>query len=142
MPQPHPSGLAFEEVHVKSVRLAVPRDHPASGPVRLADLAGEPWAAGHPGSSHRRLVTHVCGAYGGFQPDIHHQATDLLILLALVSSGQALTLLPDLARPEQEPAARIHDLAGVSLRRRVFTAVRPDSLQRPALTSIRDAGRG
>lgn len=144
VPQPRPHGVVLDEVHVESVRLAIPRDHPLASrgePIPLSSLASERWAAGHPGSSHRRLVTHVCDAYGGFVPDIHHQATDLLILLALVGSGQAVTLLPELARPEREPAASVCGLAEVPLCRRVYTAIRADSVGRPALAALGNALR-
>lgn len=142
VPSLRPRDLVFDELHVESVRVAVPRHHAAASeqaPVRLADLAGAAWAAGHPGSSHRRLVTHVCNVYGGFAPDIRHQATDLLILRALVCSGQALTLLPELAWPDREPDACLRDITEVPVRRRIYTATRPDSKVRPALTALHEA---
>lgn len=142
VPHTRPPGVVYAELHVESVRLALPRDHHRAanaGAARLADLADEPWAAGHPGSSHRRLVNHMCDAYGGFIPDVRHQATDLLILLALVGAGQAVTLLPELARPDREPQVCVLDIAEVAIRRRVYTASRPDSLDRPALTAVHDA---
>jgi DNA-binding transcriptional LysR family regulator len=141
VPHTRPPGVVFEELHVESVRLAVPRDHhrTAVDALALADLADEPWAAGHPGSSHRRLVTHLCDAFGGFAPDVRHQATDLLVLLALVGAGQAVTLLPELARPDRERAVRVLDIAEAPVRRRIYTATRPDSFDRPALTAVHDA---
>lgn len=143
-PHARPSGMVVDELHLEYVRLAVPRDHAAASAhvaVRLSDLAAEPWAAGPPGSGHGRLITHVCRAYGGFTPDIRHRATDLLILLALVSSEQAITLLPDLARPDREPTVRVRDIADIPVRRRILTVMRPDSRGRPSLIAVRDALR-
>ncbi|WP_346104974.1 LysR family transcriptional regulator [Nonomuraea maheshkhaliensis] len=128
-------GLSFEDLYAERVRLVVPRGHPAR---ELADVAGATWAGGHRGTSHERLVRDVCMAKGGFQPDLRHRATDLLVLLALVGAGQAVTLLPDLARPERESSVEVHDI-GVG--RRIFTVVRDDGLSRPALVATRAALR-
>ena len=44
------------------------------------------------------LTIRACRALGGFEPDVRHRSNDLLMLLALVANGQAVTLLPDLVR--------------------------------------------
>lgn len=89
----------------------------------------------------------VCDEYGarprarprGFAaPDFRHRATDLLVLLALVARGGAVTLLPELSRPSREPAVAVLD-AGIA--RRVLTVVRDDALARPALAAVRSALR-
>jgi DNA-binding transcriptional LysR family regulator len=78
----------------------------------------------------------ACTTAGGFVPDIRHRTTDLLVLLALVATGRAVTLLPELARPERESSVTVRD-TGIS--RRVLTVVRDDGLARPALTAVRTA---
>lgn len=128
-------GLTFEDLYAERVRLVVPRGHPAR---ELADVAGATWAGGHRGTSHERLVREVCLAKGGFQPDLRHRATDLLVLLALVGAGQAVTLLPDLAGPERESSV---DVLDIGVGRRIFTVVRDDGLSRPALVATRAALR-
>ncbi|MEO3797378.1 LysR family transcriptional regulator [Nonomuraea sp. B10E15] len=128
-------GLTVEDLYAESVRLVLPRGHPAR---QLADVAGAQWAGGHRGTSHERLIQDVCAAKGGFHADIKHRATDLLVLLALVGAGQAVTLLPDLARPEREGSVETLDI-GVG--RRIFTVVRDDGLARPALAAVRAALR-
>jgi len=130
-----PRGLVFEEVFAERVRLVLPRDHPAT---HLRDLTGAAWAGGHPGTSHERLVVQACTTLGGFTPDIRHRATDLLVLLALVSTGGAVTLLPDLSRPSREPTVAVRD---TGITRRVIVAVREDGLARPALAAVRSALR-
>lgn len=130
-PRTRPRGLTFEELHRERVRLVLPHGHPAT---ELHELSDARWAGGHPGTSHEHLVVQACTTTGGFAPDIRYRATDLLVLLALVATGQAVTLLPDLARPEREPGVVVRDI-GVG--RRVFTVVRDDGLARPALTAVR-----
>ncbi|KAB2350905.1 LysR family transcriptional regulator [Actinomadura rudentiformis] len=138
VPRRRPAGFAFEELHVERVKLVVPRDHRVAGgtPVRIRDLESEVWAGGAPTESHGRLIIEVCRKHGGFTPDRRHQTCDVLALLALVSAGQAVTLLPELARPERDPAVAVLPIAGQPVVRRIFTAVREESLARPALAAV------
>lgn len=129
-PRPRLGGLTCDDLYVERIHLVLPRNHPAK---RLRDLADACWAGGHPATSHERLVLQACAAHGGFQPDIRHRATDLLVLLALVTAGQAVTLLPNLAHPRRDHAVDVRD-TGVS--RRVFTAVRDSALALPALDTV------
>lgn len=133
--RPRTRGLTFEVLYAEPVRLVLPRGHPATD---LRDLAGAAWAGGHPGTSHERLLVNACTTVGGFPPDIRHRATDLLVLLALVGAGRAVTLLPDLSRPERDPSVAVHD---TGITRRVLTVVRDDALARPALAAVRTALR-
>ncbi|MBC6458483.1 LysR family transcriptional regulator [Actinomadura sp. HBU206391] len=134
-PRQWPRGLVSEELFAERVHLVLPRSHPATG---LRDLADAPWAGGQPGTSHERLVIDACTTIGGFTPDLRHRATDLLVLLSLVGAGQAVTLLPDLARPERDPGVTVHPL---EILRRIFVIVRADSLPRPAISAVRTALR-
>ena len=58
------------------------------------------------------------------------------MLLALVANGQAVTLLPDLVRPDREPSAVARDIAEVPLMRTVFGAIRHGSARRPAVNAL------
>lgn len=142
-PRPRPGGLVFEELHAERVRLVVPGGHPVAdaSPVELSELEPEVWAAGSSGCGHGRMVTEVCRRLGGFTPDIRHETCDALALLALVAAGQAVTLLPELARPEREPGVAALDFAGPPVVRRIYTVVREESLARPALRAVRAALR-
>jgi DNA-binding transcriptional LysR family regulator len=126
-------------------RLMLPRGHPLAepgGPVALADLHDAPWAMGKVGTHYAELTIRACRALGGFEPDIRHRSTDLLILLALVAHGQAVTLLPDLVRAEREPGVVVRDVAEAPLTRTVFSAIRRGSAARPALRALRAALSG
>ena len=133
--RPRTRGMTFEELYAEQVLLVVPRGHPAA---HLRELAGAAWAGGQPGTSHERLVVHACTTVGGFPPDIRHRATDLLVLLALVATGRAVTLLPGLSRPERDPSVEVRE---TGIARRVLTVVRDEGLAHPALAAVRSALR-
>jgi DNA-binding transcriptional LysR family regulator len=144
VPRPGREGLLREELLSEGVRLILPADHPLAiegGPVSLRALAHAPWACGQPPSSHDRLVQHTCRTLGGFTPDVRHRSTDLLVLLALVRSGHAVTLLPDLVRADDDTTLAVRDLAEGKLTRRVFTTVRATAADRPAISAVREALR-
>jgi DNA-binding transcriptional LysR family regulator len=159
VPRPGREGLLREELLSEGVRLILPADHPlangrrrppaggsapagsAPPPVPLRALSDAPWACGRPPSSHDRLVQHTCRTLGGFTPDVRHRSTDLLVLLALVRSGHAVTLLPDLVRAHEDPTLAVRDLAEGALTRRVFTTVRAAAADRPAIAAVRAALR-
>lgn len=143
VPRPGREGLLREELLSEGVRLILPADHPlANGAaVPLRALADAAWACGRPPSSHDRLVQHTCRTLGGFTPDVRHRSTDLLVLLALVRSGHAVTLLPDLVRAHDDPTLAVRDLAEGKLTRRVFTTVRATAADRPGIAAVRAALR-
>ena len=144
VPRVRLEGLLREELLSERVRLVLPAGHPlASGgrPVELAALAEAAWACGPPPSAHDKLVQRACRVLGGFSPDVRHRSTDLLVLLTLVRTGHAVTLLPDLVRAEDDSTLAVRDLAEGPLARLVFTAVRAATAERPALAAVRAALR-
>ncbi len=144
VPRVRLEGLLREELLSERVRLVLPAGHPlASGgrPVELAALAEAAWACGPPPSAHDKLVQRACRVLGGFSPDVRHRSTDLLVLLTLVRTGHAVTLLPDLVRAEDDSTLAVRDLAEGPLSRLVFTAVRAATAERPALAAVRAALR-
>jgi DNA-binding transcriptional LysR family regulator len=128
----------------ESFRIILPQNHPLAaggGAVPLAALRDEPWAVGKEGTRFSDLALQACRALGDFEPDVRHRSNDLLMLLALVAAGQAVTLLPDLVRIDREPAVAARDVAEAPLTRTVFAAVRRGSARRPALLALRAALR-
>jgi DNA-binding transcriptional LysR family regulator len=123
-------------------RVVLPAGHPLAqdgAPVPLAALRDEPWAGGKPDGDYAELTVRACRSLGGFEPEIRHRSNDLLIILALVAAGQAVTLLPDLVGPERDPAVAVRDVAEGPIERTVFTAIRRSSTRRPALIALRSA---
>lgn len=133
VPVPRHRDVDRQDLIEEDVLLIVPAGHPAT---TLEAVEGEPWAAGNPGTGHALLVENVCNRVGGYAPDVRHRSDDGLILRALVSSGQAVTLLPALtaATTPGVDAHRIPDL-----HRTIFTAVRSAAAQAPAVAAVRDA---
>ena len=109
--------------------------------VPIAALKDEPWAIGKEDTAYAELTIRACRTFGGFEPDVRHRSNDLLMLLALVSNGQAVTLLPDLVRADREPSVVTRDVAEAPLTRTVFGAIRHGSARRPALNALRAALR-
>src|SRR4051794_1532600 len=139
LPRPPDPRLALEPLLEERFRVLLPADHPLAvhgGPVALADLRDEPWAIGKADSHYGELSARACRALGGFEPDVRHRSNDLLMLLALVANGQAVTLLPDLVKLDREPGAVARDVAGAPLTRTVFGATRRGSARRPALNAL------
>jgi DNA-binding transcriptional LysR family regulator len=142
LPRPPDPRLDVQPLIQEHFRVMLPREHPLAaggGPVPLAALRDEPWAIGRVGTHYAELAVRACRALGGFEPDVRHRSTDLLILLALVAAGQAVTLLPDLVKAEREPNVVARDVAEAPLTRTVFSAIRRGSVRRPALRALRAA---
>ena len=143
---PHPRwpGLDRDDLFTEAVQVALPEDHPsatAGEPVPLAALARDTWATGYPGGGMAALVRRVCNEHGGFEPAIRHETNELTMLLALVASGHAVTLLPELALRDIPDGIAVRPVADAELTRTLFTAVRAGADRRPALAAVRAALR-
>ena len=143
-PRPPDERLHLEPLLEERFRLVLPVDHPAArsgAPVPLSALAGDVWAVGKADTHYAELTIRACRALGGFEPDIRHRSNDLLMLLALVANGLAVTLLPDLVRPDREPGAVARDVAEDPLTRTVSGVIRRGSERRPAISALLQALR-
>ena len=144
LPRPPDPRLDVEDLLDEQFHIVLPADPPLAGeggPVALASLHADPWAVGKDDSAYAELAIRACRALGGFEPDVRHHSNDLLMLLALVANGQAVTLLPDLVRADREPSVVVRDVAEARLTRTVFGATRRGSARRPALNALRAALR-
>ena len=130
----HSEGVDRQRLGLDPIRLAVPRDDPATG---LADLAGRAWVCEPPGTEIRRWVEQQCRA-AGFEPDVRYVAADLAVHTHLVATGHAVSLIPDLAWAGERSRVRLIDLAGAP-RRELFTSVRTAAAGSPALRAVRAA---
>lgn len=138
-PRPPDDRLTRETLLEERFRIMLPAAHPQAahgGPVPLASLKHDAWAAGKEPGFYSELTIRACRALGGFEPDIRHRSNDLLMLLTLVAHGQCVTLLPDLVRPDREPNAVARDVAEVPLTRTVYGAFRRGSERRPAISAV------
>ena len=141
IPVPRHRDVDRQDLIGEDVMLALPVDHPlaaAGGPIALAGVEHAVWAAGHRGSGHSAAVEYVGNRLGGYEPDIRHRSDDGLILRALVSSGQAITVLPALIGAAT-PQVAIRPIAEGPLHRTIFTAARVAASDSPAVLVVRDA---
>jgi DNA-binding transcriptional LysR family regulator len=146
------AGIAREDLLRDPVYLVLPAGHPAARrhrrAVPLAELAHEPWTTGHreTRSGWEELIVRTCRELGGFDPDIRHRTNDSVTSLALVAGRQAVTLLPQLVRPDTHPGVAVRALADDSVSRTIFAATRFVDAKRPSvqalLSAIRAAAAG
>jgi DNA-binding transcriptional LysR family regulator len=103
----------------------------------LADAAGLPWVMEPEGTAARTWAVQLCRA-AGFEPDVRYETADLIAHIRLISSGNAVGLLPDLVWAGDRPSVRLTDLPG-SPRRTIFTSARRTAASRPGVVACRDA---
>lgn len=116
------------------VRLALPRDDPATA---LADLHDRAWVFEPEGAAVRRWAVQQCRA-AGFEPDVRFEATDLTAHARLVAAGHAVAMLPDLVWTGDRATVRLVELPGSPVRE-IFAASRSASRGNAAIAVVREA---
>lgn len=129
--------LDREPLTTDLLRLAVPPsgkpwDHIAS----VEQTAELPWTMEPVGTASRHWAEQLCRR-AGFEPDVRFVTDDLEAQIALIESGNAVAILPDLMRVRRRPAVRVIDVD--PRRRSVFTATRAALSQTPAIRACREA---
>jgi len=107
------------------------------GPVALADLKDEIWAADPPTNSCGRAVRSACRAVG-FEPDVRYNSNEYSVLLAAVVHGGAVALMPRLGLTGAPPEVDVLPVADLPTRRIVFAARRRGEPPRPGVTVVLD----
>jgi DNA-binding transcriptional LysR family regulator len=121
-----------------ALRLAVPPDgEPWAAVAGIADAARLPWVMEPSGAASRHWAEQLCRR-AGFEPDVRFETDDLQAHVALIESGHALAVLPDLMSVSRRPRVRTVALPG-SPRREVFTAARRATSDTPAIVAVRRA---
>ncbi|SEF97385.1 DNA-binding transcriptional regulator, LysR family [Thermomonospora echinospora] len=144
LPRPRRPELTAQHLITEPMRLALPRDHPAAagdGPVRLADLAGDAWVTGHPGTNHAELLERACVDLAGYRPHIRHRTNDVHVMMALVGQASASCLFPDVGQAERFPGVVVRDLADAELRRHIVVWTRIGAEVRPSVRVVLEALR-
>jgi DNA-binding transcriptional LysR family regulator len=133
-PRPRVAGLERAYLDPDEMVLALPAEHPAAAvdPVPLAAVRDLAWATGHAGTAYSDVVTRICRAVGGFEPDVQYRVSDMDLLLGLVAGRRTAALVPMLGRPEREARVAVRRIAEGSFRRALFVAVRASDRARPA----------
>src|SRR5215207_5028398 len=140
-----PDGLERHALLRDPVHLLLPADHPAArrhpDAVPLAELADAAWATGHAAMAWEEITQRTCRELGGFDPDIRHRANDATVSLALVASGLAVTMLPELALRGRDPAIAVRAIAERPLERTIFAFTRAADAARPSTQALLAAVR-
>ena len=130
----HPS-LDRVPLTTDALRLAVPSGEKWRDVVSIADAARLPWVMEPSGAASRHWAEQLC-RQAGFEPDVRFETDDLQAHVALIESGNAVAVLPDLMLVPRRPQARLVDLPGRP-RRSVFTSVRTSSTNTPGVHACR-----
>ena len=78
----------------------------------------------------------TCRELGGFDPDIRFRTNDSVIALAIVASGQAVALLPDLVGGDRHPGVALRAIAEGAVHRTIFAATRTADARRPSVRAL------
>ena len=97
MSQQATAGFAASALATETVWLAVRDDEPLAGPdpVDLRLFADHDWVIPHRQWACHEMVQRACGM-AGFTPHSVAEATDFAVILALVSAGVGVALVPEL----------------------------------------------
>jgi DNA-binding transcriptional LysR family regulator len=139
-PLPRLDGVVREDLFRDPVHVILPEDHPAlrrhRGAVPLADLEGEAWTTGHPGTAWKSMIQRTCRELGKFEPEIRHRTNDAVLSLALVAGGRAVTLLPALVDASSHPGVAVREVAEGSVYRNILMATRAADAERPSVQAL------
>ncbi len=102
-------------------------------PVRMADLAEEPWIAGCP--SCRRHLVDVCEAEG-FTPRVDFATDDYPAVAGLVGAGLGVAMLPELALRSMRPEGVAFVDVSPAVRREVVALTLPDLAHVPVVEEM------
>ncbi|GAA3258722.1 LysR family transcriptional regulator [Dactylosporangium siamense] len=124
----------------EDVLLALHPGHPlaADRAVGLAACEHQAWATGHRGTGLDAVLRNICNRLADFEPTIRHRSDDGLVLGALVASGRAVALLPELLTTVL-PQITTRQLIEERLQRTIFTAARAAAATAPGIIAVRSA---
>ncbi len=132
---PHYPGLRRETLVEDEISLATAMPQVRS----LEDCTDTPWVMEPRGTASRHFAEQTCRR-AGFEPDVRYETADLQAHLALVTAGEAVSLLPGLMWTAVPESLRRTALQGAP-RRTVFAAMRATTTVDPAVTSVLSALR-
>ena len=140
-PRPRDPALEHLELCRDALVFAVPSDHPASRQetIAFADLRDDEWAGGETGTAWNDMIVRACRSVGGYEPDVRHHVDDVRLILGLVAARGAVGLVPALGLHNELPGYVWRPPAEGPLDRRIFTAVRRGTGDRPVLRAVREA---
>ncbi|GAB3301958.1 LysR family transcriptional regulator [Parasphingorhabdus pacifica] len=108
-----------------------------SGQLGLEALRDQPWIAPRSDTALRTVLERACGQ-AGFAPQLDYTSDDYTVILALVSAGLGVSLVPPLATEGMSADVRLCPVAEPSLSRKVSVAARTGSSHTPNFAVLLD----
>jgi molybdate transport repressor ModE-like protein len=134
-------GVELVGLISESLLVALPPEPERTEPtVQLAELREHRWIAPSSDTALHRTLQRACGL-ARFAPEIEHASDDLTVILALVSAGIGVSLVPPLAFESAAANVQLRPVAEPTLHRTVSVAVRAGSRTKPAHVAVIDALR-
>jgi molybdate transport repressor ModE-like protein len=141
LPEPADPGVERHLLVTEQMYVAVPAAHPlAGGPIRIADFRDEQWVVGRDGSPFLDVQLRVA-AEAGFAPHVDLQSNDYQVILAAVSAGLGVALVPPLGMFASYPGVRFLEPEDTDIHRRVVAVVRKGSGGAPVIAAAIEALR-
>jgi DNA-binding transcriptional LysR family regulator len=140
-PRARDPALEHVELCRDALVFAVPSGHPAAAQetIAFADLRGDQWAGGETGTAWNDMIVRACRSIGGYEPDVRHHVDDVRLILGLIAARGAVGLVPALGLHNELRGYVWRPPAEGPLDRRIFTAVRRGTGDRPVLRAVREA---
>lgn len=138
VPVPPDPGLERRDLFVEPISAILPRGHRFAGkPVRLKDLADEPWCVATESASSRRAVERVAHA-AGFEPKVVFESNYFRAIGSAVEAGLGVGVAPertDLRGLDVE----LLPIAEPRMKRTIFAAMRRGSGDAPTVAAVVEA---
>lgn len=131
-------GLDRLDLLTEPIAALLPRDHPrATGPVRLNDLAEEPWCVATESAASRQAVERVAHS-AGFDPRVVFESNYFRAIGSAVEAGLGVGIAPAMTDLRGLDIA-VLPLVAPKMSRRIFAATRKGSSGAPVMTAVLDA---
>ncbi|MGH3435218.1 MAG: LysR family transcriptional regulator [Sciscionella sp.] len=105
---------------------------------RLLDLADARWVMPPNDAACGRALRSACRA-AGFEPDVHWETDDLLVLVRAVAAGHGVAVIPQLSVHAGSASVEVRSLHKPGLERRLTAVARASVLTRPVVADVLDA---
>jgi DNA-binding transcriptional LysR family regulator len=116
----------------------LPATHPLAArrdKIAVAELAEEEWIVGRDATSMLDLVK-AATRRAGFEPHTDLHSMDFGVILAAVSAGLGVALVPPLALMGDLPAVAVRDLSDLDLNRSIWAAIRRGGGTNPGISEV------
>lgn len=138
LPSIPPMGVRTWDILVESVYLALPVGHELAKqnrPIAVSELAQEDWIVGREATSMMTLVT-AATAQAGYNPRIRVQSMDFEVILAAVSAGLGIALVPPMGFIRATTGVTYRRLKDFEVHRTIKVAVRKGSEHHPGIATV------